>query len=149
MGLPFLALSASGAVAVMVVVVLVFVAGEMLWAPSSEALVTRLAPAGMRGVYLGTMGAATWAGAALTPATGLSIRERWGDGAMWIVVALTSVVAAALYARAAAHVSDHARVARVVSHAPRTASRPIARSSVLASSRSRYGSRAASRSRPT
>jgi Major Facilitator Superfamily len=76
MGLPFLALEASGAIAVAVAIVLVFVLGEMLWAPGSEALVSRLAPPGTVGVYLGTMGAATWAGAALAPAAGLALRSR-------------------------------------------------------------------------
>jgi predicted MFS family arabinose efflux permease len=101
MGLPFLALQASGAVPVMVAIVLVFVLGEMLWAPGSEALVTRLAPPGTVGVYLGAMGAATWAGAALAPAAGLALRSRWGDGPMWLAVAFTALAAAALYAAAA------------------------------------------------
>jgi predicted MFS family arabinose efflux permease len=101
MGLPFLALEASGAIAVAVAIVLVFVLGEMLWAPGSEALVSRLAPPGTVGVYLGTMGAATWAGAALAPAAGLALRSRWGDGPMWLAVALTALAAAGLYTAAA------------------------------------------------
>jgi predicted MFS family arabinose efflux permease len=101
MGLPFLALTGSGAVPVMVAIVVVFVVGEMLWAPSSDVLVARLAPPGLRGVYLGATTAATWAGAALMPALGLSLRERFGDGVMWLAVALVSLVAAALYAAAA------------------------------------------------
>jgi predicted MFS family arabinose efflux permease len=105
MGFPFLVLEASAAVPVMVAIVLVFVLGEMLWAPGSEALVTRLAPPGTVGVYLGTMGAATWAGAALAPAAGLAIRSRWGDGPMWVAVALTAVAAAALYAVAARRIA--------------------------------------------
>jgi predicted MFS family arabinose efflux permease len=105
MGFPFLVLEASAAVPAMVAIVLVFVLGEMLWAPGSEALVTRLAPPGTIGVYLGTMGAATWAGAALAPAAGLALRSRWGDGAMWASVALTALAAAALYAAAARRIA--------------------------------------------
>jgi MFS family permease len=70
--------------------------------PNAEALVVRLAPEGMRGAYLGTIGASAWAGGALAPATGLWIRDRWGDGAMWFAVAVASMAAAALYYRAAA-----------------------------------------------
>jgi len=120
MGFPFLVLEASAAIPVMVAIVLVFVLGEMLWAPASEALVTRLAPPGTVGVYLGTMGAATWAGAALAPAAGLALRSRWGDGAMWDAVALTAVAAAVLYAAAARRIalpkSAGSRIRRA--HAP-------------------------------
>jgi predicted MFS family arabinose efflux permease len=120
MGFPFLVLEASAAVPVMVGIVLVFVLGEMLWAPGSEALVTRLAPPGTVGVYLGTMGAATWAGAALAPAAGLALRSQWGDGAMWAAVALTALAAAVLYAAAARRIAvpktAGARIRRA--HAP-------------------------------
>jgi predicted MFS family arabinose efflux permease len=101
MGFPFLALLGTGALPAILAIVLVFVLGEMLWAPGSEALVTRLAPPGTRGVYLGTMGAATWAGAAVAPAAGLALREAFGDAAMWLGVAIVAVAAAALYAAAA------------------------------------------------
>jgi MFS family permease len=101
MGFPFLALAATGALPVILAIVLVFVLGEMLWAPGSEAIVTRLAPPGSRGVYLGTMGAATWAGAAVAPAAGLALREAFGDTVMWTGVALVSILAAGLYAAAA------------------------------------------------
>ena len=113
MGLPFLVLEASGAFAVIFAIVVLFVVGEMLWAPGSEALTTQLAPPGLRGVYLGTIGAATWAGAALMPALGLGLRDRFGDGVMWVAVALVSLAAAALYAAAARRSEPAVRPAAV------------------------------------
>jgi predicted MFS family arabinose efflux permease len=115
MGLPFLALEAGASIALVLAVVLLFVLGEMLWAPNGEALASRLAPPGMRGVYLGAVGAAAWAGAALTPATGLGIRAAYGDGAMWLAVAVAALAAAALYAAAA----------REVERMPAPAARPV------------------------
>jgi MFS family permease len=104
MGLPFLALQAGASIPLVLGVVVLFVVGEMLWAPNGEALASQLAPPGLRGVYLGAVGAAAWVGAALTPATGLGVRAAYGDGAMWLAVAAASLVAAALYAAAAREV---------------------------------------------
>jgi hypothetical protein len=93
---------------VLVGIVLVFVVGEMLWAPTADALVGRAAPADGRGAFIGTLGMAGGAGAALAPAIGLHVRAASGDAAMWLVVAAISVVAAALYV-AAAHAHAGAR----------------------------------------
>ena len=49
MGLPFLILALTAAVPVVLLVIAVFVVGEMLWAPGSEALVVNMAPPGLRG----------------------------------------------------------------------------------------------------
>ena len=48
MGLPLLVLSAAPSVAVIAGVIAVFVVGEMLWIPTSQAVAARLAPAPAR-----------------------------------------------------------------------------------------------------
>jgi hypothetical protein len=73
----------------------------MLWAPASEVIVSRLAPPGALGLYVGVATAAAWVGNALAPAVGLNVRASWGDTAMWALVAGVSVAAALLYWHAA------------------------------------------------
>jgi predicted MFS family arabinose efflux permease len=97
MASPYLALEVSAAVGVVVVILLVVVLGEMLWAPASEALVANMAPPGLRGVYLGTANAASWTGMALAPAVGLQARAVFGEAGMWVLVAAIGVAGAALY----------------------------------------------------
>jgi predicted MFS family arabinose efflux permease len=93
MGLPFLLLNVSAAIPVAAVVVLVFVLGEMLWIPTSQAVVSAFAPADIRGAYMGVFGS-SWAVAwALAPFFGLQVRSAFGDSAMWACVAALSVVA--------------------------------------------------------
>src|SRR5207249_7565311 len=53
MGGSFLLLLVSGAAAMFVLVIVVFVIGEMLWVPTSQAIVAGLAPADVRGAYMG------------------------------------------------------------------------------------------------
>lgn len=96
MGLPFLALTQSAAVPVVVAIVVVFVFGEMLWVPTSQAIVSRLAPDDLRGAYLGAFGSGPAIGFALSPLIGLSLRNAAGDDAMWLFFAAISVVAAIL-----------------------------------------------------
>ena len=50
-----------------------------------------------RGAVMGTMGIAMWVGGALAPAAGLRVADTAGDAAMWGLVALAGVAAAALY----------------------------------------------------
>ena len=52
MGVPFLLLPVSAAVPVVVLIVAVFVLGEMLWVPTSQAAVAAFAPADIRGAYM-------------------------------------------------------------------------------------------------
>ena len=93
MGLPFLLLPLSAAIPVVIVVVTVFVIGEMLWIPTSQAAVAAFAPADIRGAYMGFFGS-SWAVAwALGPFLGLQVRTNWGDTTMWTAVAAISVVA--------------------------------------------------------
>ena len=101
MGLPFLALGVSAAVPVVALLVVVFVIGEMLWVPTSQAVVAAFAPADIRGAYMGAFGG-SWAAAwALTPFFGLQARHAFGDGAMWAAVAAVSMLAAVAGAAAA------------------------------------------------
>ena len=74
-------------------VIVLFVIGEMLWVPTSQAVVAALAPADIRGAYMGVFGG-TWSiGWALTPFLGLQIRSAYGDATMWICVAAVGIVA--------------------------------------------------------
>jgi predicted MFS family arabinose efflux permease len=104
MGTSFLPLLVSAAIPVLILILVVFVIGEMLWSPTADALVSRLAPAHARGTYMGTAGMSMWLGGAIAPALGLRLRDTWGDGAMWIAIALVSVLGAVLYAAAASAV---------------------------------------------
>ncbi len=93
MGVPFLLLNWNGSAAVIAVVIVIFVFGEMLWVPTSQAVVAALAPADIRGAYMGVFGG-TWSiGWALTPFLGLTIRNAYGDATMWLWVATIGVVA--------------------------------------------------------
>lgn len=97
MASPYLALEASAALPVVIAVLLVVVLGEMLWAPASEALIADLAPANLRGAYLGTANAASWLGLSLAPAVGLQARAAFGDAGMWLLTLAVGATGAALY----------------------------------------------------
>jgi len=94
MGLPFLLLSVSSAIPVVLVVIFIFVIGEMLWVPTSQSVIAGLAPADVRGAYMGAFGSTGAAGFALAPFIGLQIRAGGGDTAMWAFFAVASIVAA-------------------------------------------------------
>jgi dipeptide/tripeptide permease len=94
MGLPFLALTQTGAIPVVAAVIFVFVIGEMLWIPTSQAVVARIAPADIRGAYIGAFGSTFAIGFALTPFIGLQVRGAAGDAAMWILFASLAAVGA-------------------------------------------------------
>jgi predicted MFS family arabinose efflux permease len=94
MGLPFLALIWTGALYIVAIAIVIFVIGEMLWIPTSQAVVARIAPAENRGAYIGAFGG-TWAiGWSLTPSGGLFVRGSLGDAAMWLVVAGVAAIGA-------------------------------------------------------
>jgi predicted MFS family arabinose efflux permease len=96
MSVPFLLLNVHGSIGVIAVVVVVFVVGEMLWVPTAQAVVAALAPADIRGAYMGAYGG-TWSVAfALTPFLGLQVRDTYGDATMWTCVAVLGVVAGIL-----------------------------------------------------
>ena len=83
------------------VVVVIFVIGEMLWVPTSQGVVAALAPADIRGAYMGAYGGTWSVGWAATPFLGLQVRHAYGDATMWMCVAAVGVVAGALGAAAA------------------------------------------------
>src|SRR6478752_327452 len=96
MGVPFLLLNVNGSAPVIALVILLFVIGEMLWVPTSQAVVAALAPPDIRGAYMGAFGS-TWSiGWALTPFLGLQVRDNYGDATMWMCVAAVGVVAGIL-----------------------------------------------------
>ena len=96
MGLPFLLLVWTHSLAAILFVVVVFVFGEMLWVPTSQAVVADLAPADIRGAYMGAFGSAPAIGFALAPLIGLQVRNSFGDEATWAMFAGIGVVAAVL-----------------------------------------------------
>ena len=96
MGLPYLLLVVSHSVLAVVVVVTVFVFGEMLWVPVSQSVVAKLAPQDLRGAYMGAFGSAPAIGFALAPLIGFQVRNVYGDDATWTLFALLGVVAAVL-----------------------------------------------------
>jgi predicted MFS family arabinose efflux permease len=100
MGLPFLFLPVDDSVPVVLGILLLFVFGEMLWVPTSQTIVAGLAPADIRGAYMGAFGAMAAIGFALAPLIGLQVRESFGDSVTWIVEAAVSLVAAATGAAA-------------------------------------------------
>ena len=96
MGWPLLLLSVNASVAVIAVVIVIFVVGEMLWIPTSQAIAAGLAPADLRGAYMGAFASTSSAGFALGPFFGLQIRGELGNTAMWTFFAGTAVVGAIL-----------------------------------------------------
>ena len=94
MGLPFLLLSVNDALPVVLLILFLFVLGEMLWVPTSQTAVAGLAPADLRGAYMGAFGAMGAVGFALAPFIGLQVRKSFGDSALWMLQAVLSLVAA-------------------------------------------------------
>ncbi len=109
MGLPFLLLTETHALLPVVAVVTVFVIGEMLWVPTSQAVIADLAPADVRGAYMGAFGSTAAIGFAVAPLVGFQVRNSFGDDATWVMFAGISVVAAALGGLACAGLARRAR----------------------------------------
>jgi MFS family permease len=100
MGLPFLLLSLNDSVPVVLLLLFLFVVGEMLWVPTSQSIVAGLAPPDIRGAYMGAFGAMGAIGFALAPLLGLQVRKSLGDDALWLFEATLSLIAAAAGAAA-------------------------------------------------
>jgi predicted MFS family arabinose efflux permease len=96
MGVPFLLLNWNGSAPVIMLVIVIFVIGEMLWVPTSQAVVAALAPADIRGAYMGAFGGTWSVGWAATPFLGLQVRQAYGDATMWMCVACVGVIAGVL-----------------------------------------------------
>jgi predicted MFS family arabinose efflux permease len=94
MGLPLLLLSVDGSIPMFAFVIVVFVVGEMLWVPTSQAIVAGLAPEDVRGAYMGAFGSTAGFGFAIGPFVALQLRDVGGDTAMWSFFASVSVAAA-------------------------------------------------------
>jgi dipeptide/tripeptide permease len=109
MGVPFLLLDWNGTAPVIGLVIVIFVLGEMLWVPTSQAVVAALAPADIRGAYMGAFGGTWSVGWAATPFLGLQVRHAYGDATMWLCVAAVGVVAGLLgFAAARGHDAEAA-----------------------------------------
>ena len=100
MGLPFLLFGVTSAIPVILVVLIVFVIGEMLWVSTSQTVVAGLAPADVRGAYMGAFGGTAAVGFRLAPFLGLQVRGSAGDTAMWAAFAGVAVVGGVLGALA-------------------------------------------------
>jgi predicted MFS family arabinose efflux permease len=94
MGLPFLALITASSVAVIACVIAVFVLGEMLWIPTSQALAAELAPPALRGTYFGALAAMTGPAWTLAPLAALQLREAVGLAAVWLFFAAAAIAGA-------------------------------------------------------
>jgi predicted MFS family arabinose efflux permease len=111
MGVPFLALIADPSVAVIAAVIVVFVVGEMLWIPTSQALAAELAPAARRGTYFGALAAMTGPAWTLVPLIALQLRTAVGVAAVWMFFAIAAFIGATVGV-AAAH-AGRARAERL------------------------------------
>ena len=66
----------------------------MLWVPTSQAIAARLAPADLRGAYMGAFGSTAGFAFAIGPFAGLPLRDVMRRHAMLVVLRLASLLAA-------------------------------------------------------
>jgi MFS family permease len=76
-----------------VLAMVIFTAGEMFYAPVAGAYVAGLAPARMRGRYMGTWGFANSLSLAIAPNLGMMMFD-WSPTLLWMACGLVSVLAA-------------------------------------------------------
>jgi predicted MFS family arabinose efflux permease len=114
MGIPYLLLPVYDPLPAILLVLFLFVIGEMLWVPSSQSVIAGLAPTDIRGAYMGAFGSTAAFGFAFTPFVGLQARSAIGDAWTWVLFAILSVIAG--FAGAAA-----CRIASGRRHAPEAA----------------------------
>ena len=100
MGLPFLALLVSTSVAAIAAVIVLFMAGEMVWMPTSQAVTAELAPEPVRGTYFGALAAMTGPAWTLAPFIAFELRGYAGVHAVWLLFAAIALVSAAAGASA-------------------------------------------------
>jgi predicted MFS family arabinose efflux permease len=101
MGVPFLALLVSSSVALIAAVIVVFILGEMVWMPTSQAIAAELAPEASRGTYFGALAAMTGPAWTLTPFVAFQLREHVSIGSIWLLLAAVGLTAALTGAAAA------------------------------------------------
>jgi hypothetical protein len=75
-------------------VIVVFMIGEMVWMPTSQAVAAQLAPPGVRGTYFGALAATTGPAWTLTPLIALQLRAHAGTGSVWPFFAAIAVAGA-------------------------------------------------------
>lgn len=97
MGVSFLILIATHNVVAIGCVIVLFTAGEILWGPTSQGLLTALAPPGRRGAVMGLLSSAATAGGALTLAGGLPLLAYAGAPATWSIVAVLGLLGGLLF----------------------------------------------------
>jgi hypothetical protein len=125
MGLPFLALVADTSIAVIAAIIVVFVVGEMLWIPTSQALAADLAPPALRGTYFGALAAMTGPAWTLVPLAALQLRTAVGVATVWLFFAIAAIAGAAVGIAAARAAKDEAlALARRFPGAPNGGTRP-------------------------
>ncbi|MBB5867339.1 putative MFS family arabinose efflux permease [Allocatelliglobosispora scoriae] len=93
MGMPFLLLVVLPNAWGVVLLTLLFVVGEMLWAPVSQSLSVSMAPGSMRGSYMGAFRGVSQVAMGLAPFVVLRVYEL-GDDIAWVLLAVVSVLAA-------------------------------------------------------
>ncbi|MBO4205251.1 MFS transporter [Micromonospora echinofusca] len=98
MGGAFLVLLGTVDLPVLLVLIVLFMLGDLVWGPVSDDLAVAIAPPGRQGTYLGVVTASIWLGGALAPGIGLPVRERYGESVLWIGVAVLATVAGVSYA---------------------------------------------------
>jgi predicted MFS family arabinose efflux permease len=94
MGLPFLVLLAAQSVAAIAAVIILFILGEMVWMPTSQAIAAELAPEPSRGSYFGALAAMTGPAWTLAPFIAFQLRDHTGVHAVWLLFAAVAVAAA-------------------------------------------------------
>jgi MFS family permease len=95
MGLPFLGLLVvEPSLVTLMLVVVVFVFGEMLWVPTIQALISRIAPPHRHGSYLGGYTGCQLLAWMITPLAGLQLLELVGEQAIWPLFATLAVMSA-------------------------------------------------------
>lgn len=99
MGFAFLIFWDGLGTATLLLFIVIFVFGDMLWGPGSEDLVIRAAPKGRTGAYVGAVTSTMWIGNAVAPAAGLYARERYGDHVLWLGAAGLGLLGALCYAK--------------------------------------------------
>jgi hypothetical protein len=87
-------------VAVIAAVIVVFVVGEMVWMPTSQAVAAQLAPPHARGTYFGALAAMTGPAWTLAPFVAFQLRAHAGVGSVWLLFAAIAVASAAAGAAA-------------------------------------------------
>jgi predicted MFS family arabinose efflux permease len=94
MGLPFLGLLLAQGIPAIALVIVVFMLGEMVWMPTSQAIAARLAPEELRGTYLGALAAMTGPAWTLAPFVAFALRDHAGTRAVWLLFAGIAFAAA-------------------------------------------------------